>query len=244
MTAGAGISDGDRLYALVAAEDLQGFLDGVCAAAAEMMYRVTGTWTETVITLNRPKRSTLLAGNSPNASRLGDSVRLLCQGSGTDGPGGGIQTFVVDSRAGFPWRGHKRDLPGAESGSVLGIALHLGAEASGGLGFCAPSPGVFGDGVVAEAVTFADTASGAMLVALRVAAAEELATHLRAALESRTAIDVACGMIMAENRCSKDQAFDILCHASNHRNEKIAFIAQELITRTAGLTVTTTHFDD
>jgi AmiR/NasT family two-component response regulator len=51
-------------------------------------------------------------------------------------------------------------------------------------------------------------------------------------------------MIMAENRCSKVQAFEILCHASNHRNEKIAFIAHELITRTAGLTVTTTHFDD
>ncbi|WP_168223125.1 ANTAR domain-containing protein [Pseudarthrobacter sp. NIBRBAC000502770] len=228
----------------MAAEDLQGFLQGLCAAAAEMMYRVTGTWTETVITLNRPKRSTLIAGNSPNASRLGDSVRLLCQRSGTDAPGAGAQTFVVDSGTGLERGGLERDLPGPEGGSVVGIGLHLGKEASGVLGFFAPAPGVFGDGVVAEAVTFADTAIGAMRVALRVAAAEEVSTHLRAALESRTAIDVACGMIMAENRCSKDQAFDILCHASNHRNEKIAFIAQELITRTAGLTVTTTHFDD
>lgn len=112
------------------------------------------------------------------------------------------------------------------------------------LGFFAPAPGVFGDGVVTEAVTFADTASGGTTRALRVAAAEELATYLRATLESRAAIDMACGMIMAENRCSKDQAFNILCHASNHRNEKVAVLAQELIARAAGLTGKTTHFED
>lgn len=81
MTAGAGISDGERLCALVAAEDLQGFLDGLCAAAAEMMYRVTGTWTETVITLNRPKRPTLTAGKSANAARLEGTAQRLCQRS-------------------------------------------------------------------------------------------------------------------------------------------------------------------
>ncbi|WP_426939540.1 ANTAR domain-containing protein [Pseudarthrobacter sp. S3] len=35
-------------------------------------------------------------------------------------------------------------------------------------------------------------------------------------------MDVACGTIMAADRCSRDQAFDILCHASNNRNENLA----------------------
>lgn len=32
---------------------------------------------------------------------------------------------------------------------------------------------------------------------------------------NRSVIDLACGMIMAQNRCSKDEAFEVLTRASN-----------------------------
>lgn len=233
MTAGAGISDGERLYALVSAGDLRGFLEGMCAVAADVMYRASGALTETAVTVDRRKRPTISAGTGVNAARLERIVRGLGQGPGIEAFRRPIPAVVTKGIAGQ-----------GECCSVLGIPLHLGAEASSVLGFFSPATGDFSKDVVTKAVEFAGTASGALRLALRVAAAEELATDLRAALESRTAIDVACGMIMAANRCSKDQAFDILCRASNNRNAKLGDLARELITRTTGTRVMRAYFDN
>ncbi|NUP58169.1 MAG: GAF and ANTAR domain-containing protein [Pseudarthrobacter sp.] len=243
MTAGPGTSDAERLYALVGAGDLRGFLEGMCAVAADVMYRACGTLTEAAVAVDRRKRRTISGGSGVNAARLEGIVRGLGQEGAAEAFRRQIPAFVTKGIAG-PQRPGPLPPASGECCTVLGIPLHLGPEATGVLGFFGPATGVFGDAVVAKAVEFADTASCALQVALKVAAAEELATDLRAALASRTTIDVACGIILATNRCSSDRAFDILSRASNNRNEKLCDLAQELITRTTGAPVRTAHFDD
>ena len=61
-------------------------------------------------------------------------------------------------------------------------------------------------------------------------------------MESRTVIDLAVGSIMAQNRCSQDEAFTILKDASSHRNIKLQQLAQHLIA-SLGQPPPTTAFD-
>ncbi|MDQ0769321.1 AmiR/NasT family two-component response regulator [Pseudarthrobacter defluvii] len=65
---------------------------------------------------------------------------------------------------------------------------------------------------------------------------------LAAALESRTAIDLAAGIIMAQTGCSQKEAINILMKASSNRNEKLRDVALSVLARFNGA-VPTTHFD-
>jgi len=76
-------------------------------------------------------------------------------------------------------------------------------------------------------------AGGTVLLTLRFADGEG---------ESRTAINLACGVIMAQNRCSQAEAMDILTKVSSNRNQKLRDVAAELIEQLTGDRVKT-HFD-
>lgn len=62
-------------------------------------------------------------------------------------------------------------------------------------------------------------------------------------MESRTDIDVAVGIVMAQNRCSQAEAFEILQRASSTRNVKLRVIASEIVQRVSGA-AGATHFED
>ncbi|WP_347877652.1 ANTAR domain-containing protein [Paenarthrobacter sp. MSM-2-10-13] len=79
---------------------------------------------------------------------------------------------------------------------------------------------------------------------MRIAAADTLAEDLKAAMARRTAIDLACGMIMAQSRCTQDEAFAFLQKASQNRNEKLHAVAEGIITGTNRGSATTTFFQD
>lgn len=87
-------------------------------------------------------------------------------------------------------------------------------------------------------------AGQALRLALRIVTADQLAENLKAAMESRTAIDLACGIIMAQNRCTRDQAFSILRRASSTRNQKLNTLAKEIIDGLAGTQDTATYFEE
>jgi AmiR/NasT family two-component response regulator len=57
---------------------------------------------------------------------------------------------------------------------------------------------------------------------------------LRAALVARAVIDQALGIIMAQQRCTSDEAFDILRRASQTRNVKLRDVAAGIVTGISG----------
>ncbi|GAB4098195.1 ANTAR domain-containing protein [Sinomonas halotolerans] len=73
--------------------------------------------------------------------------------------------------------------------------------------------------------------SWALRLAVRYTAELERADHRARAMQNRTVIDLAMGIIMAQSRCSADEAFDVLRRASNHRNVKLRDVAAELVQR-------------
>ncbi len=70
--------------------------------------------------------------------------------------------------------------------------------------------------------------------ALRITEQAQLAEHLQEALASRSTIDQALGVLMAQNRCTRDVAFGILRRASQHRNLKLREVAATVIERFTG----------
>lgn len=61
-----------------------------------------------------------------------------------------------------------------------------------------------------------------------------MSAHLQAALASRAVIDQAVGIIMGQNRCTVDEAFEVLRAISQNRNVKLRDIAADMVTAVSG----------
>ncbi|MHA7210473.1 ANTAR domain-containing protein [Arthrobacter sp. MDT1-65] len=66
---------------------------------------------------------------------------------------------------------------------------------------------------------------------------------MRTAMESRTTIDLAVGVIMGQNRCSQDEAIKILRAASSGRNVKLRDLASNVLVSLGQTGPVRTHFD-
>ena len=95
-------------------------------------------------------------------------------------------------------------------------------------------PNTFSEDDKQRAEVFAAQASTALTLALRFAQHNEVTEQLEAALESRTVIDQAIGVLMAQQRCDADTAFDLLRKHSQNNNRKLRDVAAGLIFQVTG----------
>lgn len=155
--------------------------------------------------------------------------------------GSGLPIILADS-SDSRWPDLGRELTDRGFAGLLVLPLELGPTASATLTFFAARIGANNDGIILDAMGFADQGSKALRMALRIAESELRSEDLSAALEYRTAIDLARGIIMAQNHCTAAEAFEFLRRASNNRNQKLHDIALAMTSRSAqssGLT----HFE-
>jgi AmiR/NasT family two-component response regulator len=94
--------------------------------------------------------------------------------------------------------------------------------------------GAFDAAAQAQAERWAQQASGAVGVALRLAERTRHGQQLAEALSSRSIIDQAIGILMAQQRCSSAAAFEILRSASQGRNVKVRTIAADIVHAVGG----------
>jgi AmiR/NasT family two-component response regulator len=57
---------------------------------------------------------------------------------------------------------------------------------------------------------------------------------MREAMESRSVIDQAIGIVMAQNRCDAATAFGLLRTASQNRNVKLRVVASDIVDSLTG----------
>ena len=120
--------------------------------------------------------------------------------------------------------------------------MELNQEASAALNFFASPAGVFSEAAVRDAAGFAEIAGHAVRLAAKVATIQGVAQDMEAAMKSRTAIDLACGIVIAQNRCTQSEAMRILVKASSTRNQKLRDLAEEIVVKASG-EKPQTHFD-
>lgn len=237
--------DFERLVDLIGGtEDIKSVLDAVTAFAAATMTDTTGQSIECAVTLRRRKRTATIGGSSDTAVVLDRIEQTLGDGPCVEALETGVPVLLGDVSSDPRWPEYRKALSAAGIASTLGVPMKLQDDAGAVLDFFAPVSGVFSERAVSEAVRFADMAGTALRLALRIASADQRAQHLKAAMDTRTSIDVACGIIMAQNQCSKDQAFDLLRRASNSRNQKLNDLAQSLVDRFTGSQPASAYFED
>lgn len=145
------------------------------------------------------------------------------------------EVVSVTDTAGEPrWAGFEVRAAAHGVGSSLSIPLIADDRQIGALNLYAPVAEAFGPAELRRAEGFAATASGALALAVRQAEQADLTEQLRAALASRAVIDQALGVIMAQERCTAAQAFEILRAASQNRNVKLREVAASIVTNISG----------
>lgn len=109
--------------------------------------------------------------------------------------------------------------------AALGFPLRLEDISLGAVTMYAPAARFFTDDCIELAAVYADHAS----IALARVSDRLAADNLRAALETNREIAMAIGILMNANRLTKDQAFDLLRVASQHRHRKLHDLAAEVV---------------
>jgi GAF domain-containing protein len=118
--------------------------------------------------------------------------------------------------------------------SSLSIPLDAGSSAIGALNMYSATPSFFGEPEREVVARFGAEASRALALVIRLVGQAELNEQLQTALASRTVIDKAIGIIMAQSRCDASAAFEILRRGSQNRNVKLRTLAAEIVTAVGG----------
>jgi hypothetical protein len=237
--------DFERIVDLIAGtDDIKSVLDGLTGFAADTMASTTGVPIECAVTLHRRKRTATIGGSSGRAVVLDRIEQTLGDGPCVDALESGVPVLLGDVSSDRRWPDYRSALSAAGIASALGIPMKLDGDAGAVLDFFAPVSGRFNERAVSDGVRFAGMAGKALRLAIRIASADQRADHLKAAMDTRTVIDLACGIIMAQNKCSKEAAFDLLRKASNTRNQKLNDLAQTLVDRFSGSGAAEAYFED
>lgn len=237
--------DLEQLVDLIASmEDIKSVLDDLTGYAASAMSSTTGIPIECAVTLHRRKRTATIGGSSGRAVVIDRIEQSLGDGPCIEALDTGVPVLLGDVSSDSRWPEYRSALAAAGIASSLGIPVTLKNDAGAVLDFFAPVSGIFSEQAVADGMRFGEMAGKALRLAVRIASADQRAENLKAAMDTRTVIDVASGIIMAQNNCSKDQAFELLRSASNSRNQKLNEIAEALVNRFSGPGDGKAHFDD
>lgn len=114
---------------------------------------------------------------------------------------------------------------------VVSVGLPMNQRVVGALNIYGTEDLPFRGAAVELAQTFAGYAAVAVSNAASYHDAVDLGNQMKEAMQSRSVIEQAKGMIMAERRCDAEEAFRILTRASQHQNVKLRQVAELLIER-------------
>ncbi|PTT62135.1 GAF and ANTAR domain-containing protein [Arthrobacter sp. HMWF013] len=181
------------------------------------------------VSLARPGQTPLTVGTSDGAAGLARLDQNHGDGPVSQAMRGRLAVIVNDSSRDPRWPRYWGPLRDAGYRSVVSVPLAREPGCAAALTFLAGNTTGFTPTVLADVVAFSNLAGKSFLMATEMRAALATAGHLRAAMEGRTSIDVACGVIMGQNRCSYEDAFNILTRASSHRNVKARVIADTIL---------------
>jgi len=117
--------------------------------------------------------------------------------------------------------------------SSVSVGLPLRDSVSGAVNVYAAKPHAFDEDGVILAETFGGYAAMAMANAHLYDSTVTLADHAEAAVNRRAVIEQAKGIIMAQRRCTSDEAFAILAKVSQDSDRALADLAAALVARAA-----------
>ncbi|GAP49566.1 GAF and ANTAR domain-containing protein [Streptomyces azureus] len=185
------------------------------------------------ITVSRGGRLLTLAGSDglPN----GLDQRQYENGSGpcVDAAETGTEQYAPDLAAESRWPAYTRYALTAGVHCVLAVPVAVEGETGAAINLYGVRPGMLDQGREA-ARAFAARAGDAINVALRIERRRQSVADVRTALLSRSVIDQAIGILMAQERIDARDALERLRRASQHRNVKLRDLCGQLVAKVSG----------
>ena len=225
----------ERLQDLLLENDvLEDFLRQLSALAAEVASAETGREVVCSVRLARPRRTAVLAASYPEARFLDGLQDGLAEGPGLEARKTRQSVLVPDTTMDPRWRRYQRAAAQRGNRSVLAVPLLEDRDAAATLTFFSASPEAFDDGAVAACEALAVRAAKVVRLAVRFETAQGVSRDLLQAMKSRSVINLATGILMAQSRCSQSEAFELLTKVSNTRNVKLRIVAEEILRRFDG----------
>jgi GAF domain-containing protein len=146
----------------------------------------------------------------------------------------GVPIEVDDLAGEQRWPGFRDRALRAGVGSSLSYPLEIDGDFLGVLNLYGFTPHAFTPEERRDVEIFAAQAAGASAVMHRQARQEATMKDLERALASRTTIDQAIGILMAQQRCDATAAFDLLRSHSRNTNRKLRDVAADIVARVGG----------
>ena len=240
------IQDGivSRLQDLVLqAGDAQDFFKELAVFSASLLAPPGGE-VHCNVTVVRRKRPVSVASSTPTARVMDDLQYAYGDGSCLTAMRTGKTVYVADVSMEQRWPQYAQAVAAHGIGSILGVPLQLEGDSSAALNVYSSAVHGFSPEDIARAELFGEQSAKTLRLELRLAQLRDAKEDLEAEMKSRTAIDIAVGVIMAQSRCSQESAMAILRKASNSRNVKLRDVAAGIIESVSPDSALRTHFDE
>lgn len=229
--------------AVLESSDVSLFLDELCQHAVQSLS--DGGQVLCGITLLRERKAATVASSSNRAREMDEAQYNFGTGPCLSAAREQVVVEVRDVQREERWQDYMAAIAGYGVRSILAVPFNLADDAKAALNLYSDTAYTFTDQAVERARSYAGEASRSLRLAVRIAHLSETAENLKSAMQSRTIIDIAVGIIMCQSRCSQADAFAFLQKASSHRNIKLREIAAQIVTSHGGATSEpTTHFDN
>ncbi|CAM5393634.1 ANTAR domain-containing protein OS=Streptomyces violarus OX=67380 GN=FHS41_004154 PE=4 SV=1 [Streptomyces violarus] len=182
------------------------------------------------ITVSRGGRLLTLAGSDGLPSGL--DQRQYENGSGpcVDAAETGAEQYAPDLASESRWPAYTRYALSAGVHCVLAVPIAVEGETGAAINLYGVRAGTLDQGRDA-ARAFAARAGDVINVALRIERRRQSVADVRTALLSRSVIDQAIGILMAQERINARDALERLRRASQHRNVKLRDLCGQLVAK-------------
>ncbi len=228
---------------VLASSDLREFLTDTATIFAVQLSQ-PGNHLSCGITVVRQKRPVADASSDTRARTLNELQKSVGDGPGLTALRTETMVHVPDLEADRRWPKYNQTAGEAGIGSILALPMRLQTSAQAVVNLYSPTTHGFPHHGIDAAVELTGIAAKALDLALNIAQLRDARDDLSAALKSRTVIDTAIGAIMAQNRCNRDAAFQILVKASSYRNIKLKEVAAIIISGIGGEREFPTTYDE
>jgi hypothetical protein len=181
------------------------------------------------ITVEREGTPATVASSGEDAKRLDEKQYTFDDGPCLTALRHGITVLVTDVENEDRWAHYASAVSGEGIKSVLAVPIMTDPGSAAALNCYARTSGVFDAATVAEVERHAESISRILRLALRVHPPEIYPEHLRSALKSRAIVDAAVALIMVQNRCSREQAMEVLHLAARATDARLHTIAADIL---------------
>jgi GAF domain-containing protein len=200
----------------------------VLQKVVDLVARVLPAGSEASVTVVRDETATTVAFSGQRALALDEMQYQSGHGPCIEAAISGQVIEISDGRTEARWPVYIPTFLAAGARSSLSVPVPA-VQLSAGLNAYAPEAEAFTDEDRRTVAWFADFAAVALANVDALHDARELSQNLRAAMEFRSVIEQAKGIVMERHKLTEDEAFRLLAAASQRANRKLRAIAEDLV---------------